>query len=95
MNTTTMTAEELQAVQQMKAELEALRNKNADLAGKLQAKRKISFKVGEKGGVSVYGLNVRFPVTLYKEQWERLLNHADQLRAFMQENASKLSVKEE
>jgi hypothetical protein len=41
---------------------------------KAQAPRKLSFKVGEKGGVSVYGLSARFPITLYKSQWERLLS---------------------
>jgi hypothetical protein len=48
--------------------------------------------VGEKGGVSVYGLG-RFPVTLYYEQWIRLLDIADGLRAFLEENKSKLKLK--
>jgi hypothetical protein len=51
-------------------------------------------KVSEKGGVSVYGLG-RFPVTLYKEQWTRLLDMADDIRAFIDENASKLKTKGE
>jgi hypothetical protein len=54
----------------------------------------LEFKVGEKGGVSVYGLG-RFPVTLYYEQWVRLLDSADRLRAFLEENKSKLKLKGE
>jgi hypothetical protein len=52
----------------------------------------LEFKVGEKGGVSVYGLG-RFPVTLYYEQWVRLLDSSDRLRAFLEENKSKLKLK--
>lgn len=52
----------------------------------------LEFRVGEKGGVSVYGLG-RFPVTLYYEQWIRLLGMADDLRAFLEENKSKLKLK--
>lgn len=53
----------------------------------------LSFKVSEKGAVSVYGLG-RFPVTLYKEQWIRLLNVADEVKTFIHENEDKLKVKE-
>jgi hypothetical protein len=53
----------------------------------------LDFKVGEKGGVSVYGLG-RFPVTLYYEQWNRLLGAAADLKKFMEENKSKLKLKE-
>ncbi len=52
----------------------------------------LEFRVGEKGGVSVYGLG-RFPVTLYYEQWIRLLNLSDKLREFLEENKSKLKLK--
>jgi hypothetical protein len=52
----------------------------------------ITLKVSEKGGVSVYGLG-RFPVTLYREQWEKLLNRAEEIRVFMAENESKLTNK--
>ncbi len=61
-----------------------------------QAKRprgQITLKVSEKGALSVYGLG-RFPVTLYKEQWLRLLTMTDQIRAFIQENDDKLKKKE-
>ena len=53
----------------------------------------LEFRVSEKGGVSVYGLG-RFPVTLYYEQWIRLLDRVDDLRAFMEENKSRLKLKE-
>ena len=52
----------------------------------------LEFRVGEKGGVSVYGLG-RFPVTLYYEQWIRLLDSGDKLREFLDENKSKLKLK--
>jgi hypothetical protein len=54
----------------------------------------MSFKISEKGGVSVYGLG-RFPVTLYYEQWMRLLGAAEDLRAFLEENKGKLKLKGE
>lgn len=75
----------------LKAELERLRAENAALKGRGQ--RAVHFKVSEKGGVSVYGLG-RFPVTLYQEQWLRLLDLADDIRSFIRENASALKVKE-
>jgi len=53
----------------------------------------LTFKVGEKGGVSVYGLG-RFPVTLYYEQWKRLLEAAPKIREFLEENKSRLKLKE-
>ena len=74
-----------------KTELERLRAENAAL--KSRAARPVSLKVSEKGGVSVYGLG-RFPVTLYKEQWTKLLDLADEIRSFIRENESKLKVKE-
>ncbi|HMI90746.1 MAG TPA: hypothetical protein VK509_05250 [Polyangiales bacterium] len=74
----------------VKAELERLRAENARL--KQRAGRAISLKVSEKGGLSVYGLG-RFPVTLYKEQWAKLLDMADDIRAFMTENAAQLKSK--
>jgi hypothetical protein len=74
----------------MKAELERLRAENEQL--KTRTSRGISLKVSEKGGVSVYGLG-RFPVTLYKEQWTRLLDMAADIRAFIKENDGKLKTK--
>ena len=75
----------------LKAELERLRKENESL--KKGAARGVSLKVSEKGGVSVYGLG-RFPVTLYKEQWAKLLDLADQIRAFIAEHESELKAKE-
>jgi hypothetical protein len=54
----------------------------------------LEFRVGEKGGVSVYGLG-RFPVTLYYEQWMRLLDTGEKLREFLEENKSKLKLKDQ
>ena len=74
----------------LKAELEKLRAENEALK---QRGRGGSIKVSEKGGVSVYGLG-RFPVTLYKEQWEKLLSMADEIRTFITQNDSQLKKKE-
>ncbi len=74
----------------LKAELERLRAENEQL--KNRTSRGISLKVSEKGGVSVYGLG-RFPVTLYKEQWARLLDMAADIRAFIKDNDGKLKTK--
>ena len=74
----------------IKAELERLRAENERL--KRGSTRGVSLKVSEKGGVSVYGLG-RFPVTLYKEQWGKLLDMADDIRAFIKENEAKLKTK--
>ena len=76
----------------LKAELDRLKQENERL--KNRQTRGVSLKVSEKGGVSVYGLG-RFPVTLYKEQWQRLLAMADDIRAFIKENDSKLKAKPE
>ena len=75
----------------LQAELERLKKENAAL--KAQSSRGVSLKVSEKGGVSVYGLG-RFPVTLYKEQWIRLLDMADDIRSFMRENDGALKSKD-
>ena len=76
---------------ELKAEIERLRAENAAL--KARGSKGVSLKVSEKGGVSVYGLG-RFPVTLYQEQWLKLLGMADEIRAFIQENEAKLKKKE-
>ncbi len=81
-----MTNDQLLAIiEQMKAE-------NAKL--KAQPARRVTMKVSDKGGVSVYGLG-RFPVTLYRSQWERLLDRttADSVLAFIEANATLLAVK--
>ena len=50
-------------------------------------------KVGAKGGVSLYGVNSRFPVTMYAEQWERVLAYADEIRAFIKSQNGTLKHK--
>ena len=75
----------------LKAELERLRNENAAL--KKGATTAVQMKVSEKGAVSVYGMG-RFPVTLYKEQWLKLLDMAAEIRAFIAANEAQLKAKE-
>ena len=77
--------------EELKAEIERLRSENAAL--KKPVRGQMSLKVSEKGAVSVYGLG-RFPVTLYREQWEKLLGMADQIREFIGENDHALKKKE-
>ena len=74
----------------LKAELERLRKENESL--KKGAAKGVSLKVSEKGGVSVYGLG-RFPITLYKEQWAKLLDISEQIKAFIAEHESELKTK--
>lgn len=77
----------------LKAELERLKAENEALKTTRKTTGSMSFKVSEKGAVSVYGLG-RFPVTLYKEQWEKLLAASDQIKEFIKENQSRLKLKE-
>ena len=74
----------------IRAEVARLKGENERL--KARQSRAVSLKVSEKGGLSVYGLG-RFPVTLYKEQWTKLLDMADDIRAFLKENDSRLKSK--
>jgi hypothetical protein len=73
---------------------EELLKRIAELEQQAHAKKpaELEFRVSEKGGISVYGLG-RFPVTLYYEQWSRLLDRAEELRTFIEENKSKLKLK--
>jgi hypothetical protein len=80
------------ADEDLKAEVERLKAENERLKG--QRGRGGFLKVSEKGAVSVYGLG-RFPVTLYKEQWTRLLAMADEIRAFIKEHDAELKAKSE
>ena len=75
----------------MKAELERLRKENEAL--KKGASTGITMKVSEKGALSVYGMG-RFPVTLYKEQWLKLLDMSDDIRTFIAANEGKLKTKD-
>ncbi|MSQ51478.1 MAG: hypothetical protein EXR28_06285 [Betaproteobacteria bacterium] len=74
----------------LKNELERLRNENAAL--KKGAATGVTMKVSEKGGLSVYGMG-RFPVTLYKEQWLKLLDMSEDIRAFIKANEGTLKTK--
>ena len=74
----------------LQEEVERLRAENEAL--KARSRRGVTLKVSEKGGVSVYGLG-RFPVTLYKEQWTKLLDLADDIRTFIRENDAQLKTK--
>ena len=74
----------------LKAELERLKAENAAL--KARGSKGVSMKVSEKGAVSVYGLG-RFPVTLYQEQWLKLLDLAEEIRQFITENEDQLKKK--
>jgi hypothetical protein len=76
----------------MQAELERLRAENERLK-KGGRGGKLAMKVSEKGALSVYGMG-RFPVTLYKEQWLKLLEMSDEIRAFIEANAESLKTKE-
>lgn len=75
------------------AQIDALIAENAALKAKAAKATAISLKVGDKGGVSVCGLQ-RFPVTLYRQQWERLFAEVPKIQAFIAANASVLTVKE-
>lgn len=74
----------------LRAELDRLRAENQAL--KQTSAKGISMKVSEKGGLSVYGLG-RFPITLYKEQWTKLLDMSDDIRAFLKANDAQLKTK--
>ncbi len=75
--------------EELKAQLEELKKQS----GGARRTGALEFRVSEKGAVSVYGMG-RFPVTLYYEQWVRLLDAADRLREFLEENKSRLKLKE-
>ena len=77
--------------EELQAEIERLRAENEAL--KKPVRGQMSLKVSEKGALSVYGLG-RFPVTLYREQWEKLLNMGEDIRAFIQTHDSELKKKE-
>jgi len=81
----------MESDEQLKQEIARLRAENEAL--KKPTRGQMSMKVSEKGGLSVYGLG-RFPVTLYREQWEKLLNMAEDIRNFIRENDTALKKKE-
>jgi hypothetical protein len=74
----------------LRGELARLKAENEAL--KAKERRGTRLQVSEKGGVSLYGMR-RFPVTFYREEWERILGMADEIRAFIREHASELKTK--
>lgn len=86
MTGTTSEKELMAQIEKLKSENEKLRSTKRPRTGE------ISFKVSQKGAISVYGMG-RFPVTLYKEQWERLLDRSEDLLNFIKENESQLKTK--
>jgi hypothetical protein len=83
--------EDSMADNDIEQELQRLREENERLKAR-RSTGEITLRVSEKGGVSVYGLG-RFPVTLYQEQWEKLLAHTEQIRTFIAENREHLKRK--
>lgn len=81
-----------ETAEQKLARLEA---ENRALKDQIEQRKpgQLRLKISEKGGLSVYGLG-RFPVTLYKEQWTRLLDHADEIKNFLQKNDQQLKAKQ-
>jgi hypothetical protein len=77
----------------LKAELERLKAENAALKSAKPARGTLSMKVSEKGALSIYGMG-RFPVTLYKEQWLKLLGISDEIKKFIEDNDSRLKTKD-
>ena len=77
----------------MRSEIERLRAENEALKAAKPNRGTLSMKVSEKGALSIYGMG-RFPVTLYKEQWIKLLAIADDIKSFIEANDSKLKTKE-
>ena len=77
----------------LRAEVERLKAENEALKNKKSARGVLSMKVSEKGALSVYGMG-RFPVTLYKEQWIKILGIAEEIKQFISDNDSKLKAKE-
>lgn len=78
----------------LKAELERLKRENEELKQSKKRGGALSLKVSQKGAVSLYGMG-RFPVTLYKEQWLKLLGFGEEIKSFIEENSSSLKVKGE
>ncbi len=77
----------------LKAEIERLKKENESLKSSKPARGTLSMKVSAKGALSIYGMG-RFPVTLYKEQWLKLLGITDEIKTFIEQNDSLLKEKE-
>lgn len=88
-----METQEQMTVEQLMAQIEALKARNAELEANQPRPKGLVLKVSEKGGVSIYGLG-KFPVTQYMSTWLKIFEHREQIEAFIQENVSRLAVKE-
>jgi len=77
----------------LKAEIDRLKAENESLKSKKPGGGTLTMKVSEKGALSIYGMG-RFPVTLYKEQWLKLLSITEEIRSFIKENDGRLKTKE-
>lgn len=93
-NKTTAISAAISEAASLQAQLDALRAENAALKNGRAKAASMTMKISEKGGLSVYGLG-RFPVTLYREQWERLIAQAPEISAFIAANASQMKTKGE
>lgn len=78
---------------EVKKELERLQSENAKL--KAKSNRKLQVRISAKGAISVYGLNSRFPVTLYANQWLKLLTIAEDIKSFIDSNRENLATRDE
>ena len=81
------------SLKDLQAQIAKLAAENEALKAKVESRQRVSLKVTDKGGVSMYGLG-RFPVTLYRSQWEVLLKHGDDVLAFIAANANRLATKD-
>lgn len=81
-------------IAEMMAEIEKLKAQNAQLQAKVQSPPKLTLKISEKGAVSLYGVG-RFPVSMYAEQWTKVLDMADEIKGFIEANRAKLPSKED
>jgi hypothetical protein len=77
----------------LKAEIERLKAENQKLKASKPERGTLTMKVSEKGALSIYGMG-RFPVTLYKEQWNKLLSIADDIKQFIEDNDQHLKTKD-
>ena len=89
-NAKDLTPAQIQAILDENAKLQT---RNNELEEKAKKQSTVSCKVSEKGAVSVYGFG-RFPVTLYKSQWDKLFDNGEMIKKFIKDNESKLSVKD-
>ncbi len=80
------------SIAELQAYLETLKAENSTLRAAAATSHRVSMKISDKGALSVYGVG-RFPVTLYRGQWERILAQQDAIKAFLEANASKLATK--